>query len=282
MGYQVLGACRTSSSPIAVFVFTRSTQSRCVSQVPPVDRITVGDIFASGSIVNQDVVGLLQQAVMALGLTIGFMPERSGKKESYAIMYAVRTRTDLVTGDSDSEMSASDDEGDVRLRVHAHDSDSISDSDSVSDSGDKDNDSTGDESVGAGAHDRPAIITAFTRSRSASAAARDTRLIAKPIVEQDRDVFAQPGAAAASQQAQPVLAKGSTVTSLTEYHQLLHERTQRWGTHVCWCPWYECCTLRTGTAHGQFIQTMSADKSRAPRIVPENRSLETVCSGARC
>lgn len=85
-----------------------------VAQVPSVDMVVPGDVFAAGSIVNQDVVGLLSKVAGLLGLEVGFMPPGvRGKKDSYTFMYTNGFRSSVEISDSsEEEEEDEDDSGD--------------------------------------------------------------------------------------------------------------------------------------------------------------------------
>ena len=85
------------------------------------DAVTPGDTFASGQIVNQVVVSLLQKVVDDLGLDVSFFPER-GAKTSYNISYRdgyrsynmLRDAAPVMVdqGESTEDSDSSDDESD--------------------------------------------------------------------------------------------------------------------------------------------------------------------------
>ena len=76
--------------------------------------VVPGDVFAAGSIVNQDVVGLLSKVAGLLGLEVGFMPPGvRGKKDSYTFMYTNGFRSSVEISDSsEEEEEDEDDSGD--------------------------------------------------------------------------------------------------------------------------------------------------------------------------
>lgn len=114
------------------------------SQVPHVDLVNVGDIFACGDIVNQHVIGLLRKATDQLGLDVAFFPPGlRGEKTEYMILYA---NMDAISDDGSS--SSSDDEG-LELPLVSSDDDSVSDSSSDSDD-DSDSDSVSDGGADSG------------------------------------------------------------------------------------------------------------------------------------